>query len=347
MHNWHFGPPKIQLPEITMSLVRPCSFILSFLCLAASLLPSNDAWSQDKLRKKSRQKVADTPAKDAVAPGTKSSAPGKAALTNALSDAVMKQIPSVGADYIPCRFTYAELRSLTSPESVLTLSPADAEALKQSVTSAVHDQEASGEISATLQQTLLSDFGNVDLAGRTPSEALERIINSIYDAEDEEKAIIKNADLKVTIPSTAVGAEGSVTDVKESRGAAPIINAARNAVAGLVRPPDVGCAMSILSYGETTKAYGYIIGKNYIGVQVVVRNLNREQEFVLHDVEFAVDTDPGGRSGRFFSGRDKIVVRALASAEASFDPRNVIVHGAQGDRINTERARTNLRRRRW
>ena len=38
-----------------------------------------------------------------------------------------------------------------------------------------------------------------------------------------------------------------------------------------------------------------MIANNYIAVQVVVRNLNRDQAFVLHDVEFEVNADPEGR----------------------------------------------------
>jgi hypothetical protein len=88
--------------------------------------------------------------------------------------------------------------------------------------------------------------------------------------------------------------------------------------------------MSILTYDETKQAFGYLIARTYIAVQVVVRNLNRTQSFVLHDVEFEVNEDPTGRLGRFFSGRDKVIVRALSSTQNSFDPRNITVHSAMG-----------------
>jgi hypothetical protein len=88
--------------------------------------------------------------------------------------------------------------------------------------------------------------------------------------------------------------------------------------------------MSILSYKETTLTYGYIIAQNYIAVQVIVRNLNKDEEFLLHDIEFAVNTDPAGDPGRFFSGRDKVIVRALSAAQQNLDPRNISIQAAQG-----------------
>ena len=109
-----------------------------------------------------------------------------------------------------------------------------------------------------------------------------------------------------------------------------IVGAARAAISAFERPPDIGCAMSILTYKETSQAYGRLIASTYIAVQVVVRNLNRTQSFVLHDVEFQVNADPTGRLGRFMSGRDKIIVRALSATQSSLDPRALAVHSAMG-----------------
>lgn len=109
-----------------------------------------------------------------------------------------------------------------------------------------------------------------------------------------------------------------------------IVDATRNTLQGFTRPTDVGCAMSILSHNETKKAYGQLVANQYIAIQVVVRNLNDQQEFTLHDIELEVNTDASGRRARFFSGRDKVVVRALSASQSSFDLRNLLVHTAQG-----------------
>jgi hypothetical protein len=299
-----------------------------------------------------------------------------AAIADAASDA-LTQLPSPGADYIPCRFTYAELKSLNAPEQVLTLSPADAENLVEKVTLTIQQQQAAGLITSEVALALLSEITKSTLSGLTPSEALQVIIKASLEArkaaaplkprndqEDERinphpnavplpppnttgtksntpanppainqpPAAGANQPTQGALPSEQKQKTDTVTSTgkstpegkaivqlnpgtETSQNIAPIINSARETIERLSRPPDVGCAMSVLSYNETSKAYGYIIANNYIAVQVVVRNLNRDQQFVLHDVEYSVNADPAGASGRFYSGRDKVVVRSLASAE--------------------------------
>ena len=109
-----------------------------------------------------------------------------------------------------------------------------------------------------------------------------------------------------------------------------ILDSARSALSAFARPLDIGCAMSVLDYKETRHAFGPLVADEYIAIQIVVRNLNSAQEFLLHDVELAVDSNPGGAHGRYFSGRDKMMVRALANAQADLSLRNLIVHSVQG-----------------
>jgi hypothetical protein len=322
-------------------------------------------------------KAASTPA-PTNQPKSATSPKDTAAIVDSASNA-LSQLPSAGADYIPCRFTYAELKELNAPEQVLTLSPADAESLVEKVTSTIQEQQTAGLISAEVEQALLAEITKSKLTGKTPSEALQTIIQATLEARKAVAAqaaqgkagppsssksptppSVRSPVPRVDTPSGApdhTSGSGDLTEpetsspgqvqktdtvtvtgektvlipgAETSQSIAPIINSARNTIERLSRPPDIGCAMSVLSYNETSKAFGYIIANNYIGVQVVVRNLNRDQQFVLHDVEYSINSDPTGTPGRFYSGRDKIVVRALASAEGSFDPRNFIVHGAQG-----------------
>ncbi len=199
---------------------------------------------------------------------------------------------------------------MAAPEQVITLSPADAEALVAKVTDAIQQQQIAGLISPATETKLFSDIKTANLVGKTPSEALQTIIEA-------------------TIHAKPTGTAENVADLKWELALAPIINSARESIQRLSRPPDVGCAMSVLSYAETSKSFGWLIANTYIAVQVVVRNVNRDQQFVLHDVEYSVNADPSGSMAVFSSGRDKVVVRALASAQNSFDPRNIVVHSAQ------------------
>lgn len=234
------------------------------------------------------------------------------------ASAAAQQIKSPEADYVPCRFTYAELKSLSEPEEVITLSSVDADALVSRVVLAIQQEQAENRLSSGNAQKILDEVKPESLVGKSPSEALQSIVKLISGSHEEGKSNAQE-------PSNSLGAADDV-----NRAWTSVVDAARITLARISRPPDVGCSMSMLSYTEVSKAFGYIIANNYIAVQIVVRNLNRDEQFVLHDVEYSVNTDPHGAAGRFYSGRDKLVVRALASAEGSFDPRNIVVHGAQG-----------------
>lgn len=285
-------------------------------------------------------------------------------------------------DYIPCKFTIPELRSLIAPEVAPTLTAADEEILKQRVISVTTSQHHDSALQAIDLSDFVKRLANDELSGLTPSQALNRIIQDLAESQiaatsKEDINILKqtldNATPNIAHPLVdqfmqylgplAVGVVpknqlrtvaqnkfqewiktdqnktlsvqviedlGRVLAVLQPPDTSTIVDAARNSIALLQRPQDVGCAMSILSYEETDQAYGHLIANTYIAAQVVVRNLNRDQSFVLHDVELEVNADPTGGLGRFFSGRDKVIVRALSAAQSSFDPRAILVHTAQG-----------------
>lgn len=137
--------------------------------------------------------------------------------------------------------------------------------------------------------------------------------------QNAQKSVAAVVDQKNNIDQPAqAGAPGSAGQA--------IVDQARSTIQAFKRPPDIGCAMSILSWNETRYEYGRLLASEYIAVQVVVRNLSETQEFVLHDSAFAVDTDLTGRKGRFFSGRDKLILRGMSVADADFSPRNLLVH---------------------
>ena len=130
-------------------------------------------------------------------------------------------------------------------------------------------------------------------------------------------------------PGGSVGTAGKEQDAQQIA-IQSIVDKARSTIKeAFKRPQDVGCAMSILSWQEVHYAFGRLIANEYIGVQVVVRNLNDKQEFSLHDAELSADTDINGSYGRFYSGRDKLIVRGLSLAQADFTPRNIFVHVAE------------------
>jgi hypothetical protein len=112
-----------------------------------------------------------------------------------------------------------------------------------------------------------------------------------------------------------------------------VADAVRNGISLLERPKDVGCAMSLLTWNGMRYKFGQKVADEYLGVQITVRNLNPDKEFLLHDAELSVDTDLSSanpRHGRYFSGIDKQNVRAYMLAARDYDRRTLIVHIVEG-----------------
>ncbi len=95
-------------------------------------------------------------------------------------------------------------------------------------------------------------------------------------------------------------------------------------------PDDVSCSMALLTWKETSDIFGRRVANTFIAIQVTVRNLNPENEFLVHDVQVAVDT--GVREdafSRFQAGRDKLLVRNVAQRGQSEDRRNLVLHSLE------------------
>jgi hypothetical protein len=85
--------------------------------------------------------------------------------------------------------------------------------------------------------------------------------------------------------------------------------------------------MSIMGWQETSDTFGRRVANNYVAVQVTVRNLNANSEFLIHDVQVAVDTGVDQQYlGRFLAGRDKLLVRAVAQRGQFEDRRNLALN---------------------
>lgn len=109
-----------------------------------------------------------------------------------------------------------------------------------------------------------------------------------------------------------------------------IADAARQATSALSPPLDVACSMSVLSYRTNKYAFGEKVAREYIPVQIVVRNLNPDKEFLVQDAEFAAETDINGRHGRYAAGIDKLTVRTFMLASHDYAPVPFIIHAAEG-----------------
>ncbi len=95
-------------------------------------------------------------------------------------------------------------------------------------------------------------------------------------------------------------------------------------------PSDVSCSIAVLSWRETHDIFGRRVANTFVAIQVTMRNLNTKNEFLIHDIQVAVDTGMTPEFfGRFQAGRDKLLVRAVAQGGQSSDPRNVTANVLQ------------------
>jgi len=248
-------------------------------------------------------------------------------------------------DYIPCEFTLEQLAQLRPKPPVIVLGSSEAESLKSKVISEAYSQSDTPEFPKEARITFINWVAVSSFIGLTPSEALAKVIDlldqAIKDAELQKKkgeslgtsssATSRSNELPAAQPGPPEVALGGTLGVAQAgTQTEAILNSARNAISAFQRPPDIGCAMAIMGWNELRYAFGQTIADEYIGVQIVVRNVNPDREFLIHDAEISVDSDLNGRYGRFYSGQDKLVVRGFMLASRDYGRRNFIVHLAQG-----------------
>ncbi len=93
------------------------------------------------------------------------------------------------------------------------------------------------------------------------------------------------------------------------------------------RPSDVSCSFSVLQWKETKDVFGRRVANDYVALEVNLRNLNTQNEFLVHDIQIAVDTGlTPWEFGRFEASRDKQLVRGVVQRGQSEDRRNLIIN---------------------
>jgi hypothetical protein len=188
-----------------------------------------------------------------------------------------------------------------------------------------------------LSETFSSETFGVDVARQLGSteRSQESKLEVAAEAADAAKQTAAK-DLADQADGLALAAtlDRTVATGKEVLNSTPaknqIAQVAQQVTAAITRPLDVACSMATLSYETTRYAFGQKIADEFIPVQIVVRNLNKDREFLVHDAQVAVDEDINGRRGRYASGIDKLTVRTFMLASRDYNHRNLVVHLAQG-----------------
>ncbi len=201
-----------------------------------------------------------------------------------------------------------------------------------------------------------ASVGPVDLEDKTPVQAYSDLSKrageieakmlddiqhgqSIYDyfelRSKSNRSGPQSAAVTIPIPPDALTALDQVQNA--------ILSAVRSSVTEIVleskapalyQPPnDISCSVSIMQWQETSDTFGRRVANQFLGVQVTVRNLNTKYEFLMHDIQVAVDTGLSSDgyfwaeyAGRFQAGRDKLLVRSVAQRGQSEDRRNLVLN---------------------
>jgi hypothetical protein len=248
-----------------------------------------------------------------VTPAGQPSAPRTAAPSALPSQAAPKPAPDSHVnDYIPCLLDASQLSQLRGQPPPKYLTKLGAQDFEQAVATSIDLLVANKTINADVGNALKAKLTASDVFGSDASQSVDK-------ARDATKSILSQQE------------KNSLSDSNKKVAADAIVGAAIEAVnKGFEAPPDVACSMSLLTYTETSDIFGLRVAKDYVAVQVVVRNLNQQDEYLLHDVQLAVDTDPCGSFSQFDGGRDRLLVRAVALRNQFTDPRNWAVRILEG-----------------
>ena len=95
------------------------------------------------------------------------------------------------------------------------------------------------------------------------------------------------------------------------------------------RPTDLGCSMSIMPWKEASKVFGRAVANTFLAVQIVVRNMDPDHEYLLHDAELAVDAYSSAIQ-RFQAGHEKEVVRGVSVWGQSYGRQAIAAHIVEG-----------------
>lgn len=201
------------------------------------------------------------------------------------------------------------------------LNAEDASNVRASVSASVRSAPTTSFRAGNVQ-TFDEKLTGTPIAGRkfadVESDLNQRVQSEIADskAQGDATAAIKQAVTEAAKPSPSPAKD-------------KVAGAAQAALATVQRPPDIFCSTTIFSYETMRKAFGETMADEYIGVQVVVRNLNANQEFLVQSALFKVDSDINGRIGKYSTGVDKMTAREYMLASRDLGKRNLAVHVAQ------------------
>jgi hypothetical protein len=212
-------------------------------------------------------------------------------------------------DAVPCLMDDGEARFLRTGRPAPQSNPAQT----------VGDQlanAAAGEIGDTKEvlTRASSSLKAMNLRGLTASQVTSTanfaIAKAVKDvAPDNKQGLVLAQATEVAAPAIAEGVAAVPTTY--------------------TRPGNIGCSMSVMPWTEAYKVFGREVADEFLAVQVDVRNMDTDHEFLLHDAEFAVDAY-GARLQRFQVGHEKQIVRGVSVWGENYGRHAVGIHIVEG-----------------
>ena len=188
------------------------------------------------------------------------------------------------------------------------------------------DKEHKDAWKRNLDQTCKKKIDRLTCSAETYDAKASNLESLLNLADKQDASAISSVNETVTNIDSSFPTTGSILNLDA------IADAAHNAISAFAKPDDVACATTILPSRTMRYDFGQKVAEEYLGVQITVRNLNAEKEFLLHGADLAVDMDlsaPKPLHSRFFSGVDKQNVRAYMLAARDYDTRSLVVHTAE------------------
>lgn len=235
------------------------------------------------------------------------------------------------ADYLATHYqipSNTAMNKLTPAEQPPQVKVAIASVLAEHTLTAAQPQEKnlweaarsnSQDLSAYVSKTFNLDVrSSLAQAQQSTESRLDALSIAVKSQPNVEQAVTKAKELgpAANLQNVAAESQQVLASVPAKNNVA---QAAQQQTAAIVRPTDIACSMSLLSYDTTRYAFGQRMADEFIPVQIIVRNLNPTKEFLVHDVEFAVDEDINGRFGRYASGVDKLTARTFMLTARDYD----------------------------
>jgi hypothetical protein len=217
-------------------------------------------------------------------------------------------------DYVPClmdRKTLFAMRGRIAPP--LGRSPVTREAAEKIVlqTSTKFSSETLRQYYVEYAETGLDETSH---EGILTSADLSNVLGSAARATIEfSKRSQPNEHSKAAIEANAKAANEAAAVQQEGQQETA-------AISSYQRPKDIGCSMSVYPWSIAHMVFGRTVADHYLAVQVTVRNLDSEHEFLIHDAELAVDAS-SGQLERFQEGHEKQAVRGVTLFGQMYDRR--------------------------